>query len=371
MTTILHILGTAQREGTAQARTTQALYQQLHEHYRFAALFLGPPGPLADELRAAGIDSEIIHVRGRWDLSGMWRLWRRLRRHDFDLVHQQLRAHKMLGLLHLATNAPVLLHVCAYIAEPRSVAPEWVRAEGADAVVANSPATARWVRGATPDVISLGVPIRSLPVSRRDPQRLVIGCAARLVPAKGLEYLIRSVAQLLAEFPNLNLEIAGAGPEAPRLEDVARSLGVASAVTFLGWCDDVVETCARWDVYAQPSLAEGFGMTAAEAMMAGLPVVATGAGGLESMVAPEKTGLLVPPADIPALALALRRLLLSPALRAQFGQAGRERAEREFSASKMAASFARVYERLLAGKPIAEDHRGPVKNNSVAAGTQR
>lgn len=348
MKTILHILGTAEAEGAAQARTTQALYGELRDRYRFAALFIGKPGPLAGEMESAGIAAAVISPRGRYDIRSAWRLGQFLRRGEFALVHQQLRSRRVMRAVQWTTRAPLLLHVCSYIAEPLSVQPERIPVDGADAVVANSQIVARWIDGAKPPVIYPGIPVRPRPASRREAGVVRIGCAARLVSTKGIDYLLRAVASLAPECPALRVEIAGVGPDRSRLDSLVRELQIESAVNFLGWQPEVFELSGRWDIYVQPSLAEAFGMAVVEAMMAGLPVIGTTGNGLADVIEQERTGILVAPGDAPALASALRRLLQSPALSKQFGDAGRERAVKEFSAAKMAAGFSKLYEELLA-----------------------
>ena len=96
-----------------------------------------------------------------------------------------------------------------------------------------------------------------------------------------------------------------------------------------------------------PSRSEGFGIVCAEAMAHGKPVVAGAVGGLVNLVEHERTGLLVPPRDPPALRAALERLLADPALRSRLGAAGREKIVAGYSWEKVVAETREVYERAL------------------------
>jgi glycosyltransferase involved in cell wall biosynthesis len=106
---------------------------------------------------------------------------------------------------------------------------------------------------------------------------------------------------------------------------------------------------ADWDVYVQPSLGEPFGIAALEAMAAGLPVVATSAGGLPELVEHGRTGWLIPPCDPSALADRLRSLLIDPGERHRMGIAGHVRARRAFSIDRMIGSISAIYDELLSG----------------------
>jgi len=102
-----------------------------------------------------------------------------------------------------------------------------------------------------------------------------------------------------------------------------------------------------------PSLYEGFSLPAIEAMSCGVAVVATTGGALPEVVGTDgETGLLVPPDDPGALALAIERLLDDPALRARLGAAGRDRVVHRFTWQVTAAGTAECYRAVLAGEPL-------------------
>jgi len=175
-----------------------------------------------------------------------------------------------------------------------------IRIQEADAVIAISNAVARQVVGLQPYVVYPGVHIKqalSHPAATRKRAGIVIGTACRLVPIKGVGHLIRAVTLLRSDFPDVRLEIAGSGPERVALEREVTSLGMDNHVKFLGWQADLMSVLARWDVFALPSLEEGFGIAALEAMAAGLPIVATSVGGIPELIEDGRTGWLVPPGN--------------------------------------------------------------------------
>jgi len=192
------------------------------------------------------------------------------------------------------------------------------------------------------------------PAGAQDPLRarygphLVFACR-QLIPRKGLRFLIRAAALLKPRFPDLRLALAGDGIERADLEALAAELGIAGETTFLGWVpnSDLPAWYRAAAVSVIPSLEEGFGIPAAESMGCGVPVVASDAGGLPEVVQDGVTGRVVPRGDAEALAGAIGELLGDEAKRARMGQAGRERALRQFDWDVSVQQFEALFERLL------------------------
>jgi glycosyltransferase involved in cell wall biosynthesis len=188
-----------------------------------------------------------------------------------------------------------------------------------------------------------GVPDLGL-VSRPSPPAGAIAVVARLDRQKGIDVLLDA----LAEVPDASAVIVGDGPERGALVAQAAALGLSGRVTFLGWRDDVRAQLESVDVLVLPSRYEGLPLVVLEAMLAGVPVVATEVGGLRECIEPERTGVLVPPGDPRALAAALRRLLGDADRRERLAAAAREEAVRRFTAKAMADAYERLYLELLA-----------------------
>jgi glycosyltransferase involved in cell wall biosynthesis len=129
-------------------------------------------------------------------------------------------------------------------------------------------------------------------------------------------------------FPTAWLIIVGGGEQHAELQRLLVNLSLENRITLTGQVDheDVPGYLHSFDVFVVPSLTEreSFGVAAVEASASGLPVIASRIGGLPEVVLDGKTGLLVPPGDVDALAFAISCLLADPALRAQMGQAGRQ-----------------------------------------------
>jgi glycosyltransferase involved in cell wall biosynthesis len=170
----------------------------------------------------------------------------------------------------------------------------------------------------------------------------IVGTLARLDAIKGLDILLRA----LAELPGVTAVLVGEGEERDRLAKLAEALGVAERVLFVGWSEQARDHLTTFDVYVLPSRFEAVSASIIEAMFAGLPVVATNVGGVRDVVVHGETGLLVPPEDPAALARAVRGLLEDPTRRQQMGRAGRARAVERFTAASMAAQYEAVYAEL-------------------------
>jgi len=192
-----------------------------------------------------------------------------------------------------------------------------------------------------------GEPLRDL----RRPGHALLFLTARLDPVKDLETLLRAVAIARRTTP-VQLAIAGDGPEREKLAVLARDLGIADEVAFLGFRDDAVRLYAAADMFVLSSITEGMSLSMLEAMAAGLPVVATNVGGNSQVVREGETGLLVAPRDPAALAAAICRLSTDAGLRSRMGAAGRERVEQHFSLRTTTRRYLAVYERLLAAGPL-------------------
>ena len=166
---------------------------------------------------------------------------------------------------------------------------------------------------------------------------------------KGARYLLEAAALLRDRGVDFHLTFVDR-PGAEMAPGMVRELSLGDRVTFTGRLpvDELVRTHNEASLFVSPSLYEGFGLPAAEAMACGTPVVATTAGAFPEVIADGETGILVPPADARALADAIAALLADPARRAAMGIAGTRRIEEQFSWRVCAVRTAELYEEVLA-----------------------
>lgn len=179
------------------------------------------------------------------------------------------------------------------------------------------------------------------------PVRLMV--VARLDVPKDPFTLLRALAELRSRA--WTLEWIGDGPRRKPAERLAAALGLADRCRFVGTRDDVAERLARASVLVLPTDREGLPLCVLEGMRAGLPVIASAVGGIPEAVLPGRTGLLVPPADAPALGRAIASLLDDPGARERLGAAARCRYEGCFSFAHQHAATLGVYRSLLSAAP--------------------
>jgi len=241
-------------------------------------------GIIADELRnERGLVRALLAVQARWERSNTARADRVV----VPSRYSAAVAHEVYDIPHAKL---------AVVPEPIDLA-DWRRRF----------AEAAGVRATRPTVLSV----------------------ARMYPRKRLEDLLRAAAVLRARIPDVQVRIVGEGPESARLRALHRELGLADAAVLLG--EVTRQTLAveymGAHCFCLPTVQEGFGLAFAEAMAAGLPVVACRAAAVPEIVEDRRTGLLVDPRSPGELAAALETLLTDRKLSEEFGRAAAQRVE--------------------------------------------
>ncbi len=175
----------------------------------------------------------------------------------------------------------------------------------------------------------------------------LIGCVGRLSPEKGHAFLLRALPAIVEAFPRAGCVLAGDGPSRVALEDEARRLEMADRVVFLGHRGDVPAILSALDLFVQPSLYEGFGISLLEAMAARLPIVASRVGGIPGGVDDRVAVFLVRPADASALASAAIALLGDSGRARRYGDAAARLASERHSMASVAARVDALYRQVL------------------------
>ncbi|RZS87399.1 glycosyltransferase involved in cell wall biosynthesis [Motilibacter rhizosphaerae] len=340
---------------------------------------LGEDGPLVPRLRAAGIRVDVRpmaedarglsrdRVGGRLPVASavgtaayVLRLARELRAERPDLVHTNSLKSALYGSLAARlAGVPVVWHARDRVADDYLPGPavRLVRTAARwlpSAVLANSDETLRTLG-------PLRRPARVVPdpyqpsvaaTARGGDGPLVVGMVGRLAPWKGQHVFLEAFAAATAGSAHravlLGTAMFGEDDYVARLHRDVERLGIADRVEFRGFREDVEGELAGFDVLVHASVTpEPFGQVVVEGMAAGLPVVATAAGGPAEIITSERDGLLVAPDDAVALAAALTRLLDDPGLRTRLGSAARARAA-DFAPEVLAPRVLEVYREVLA-----------------------
>jgi glycosyltransferase involved in cell wall biosynthesis len=192
------------------------------------------------------------------------------------------------------------------------------------------------------------------------PERPTLGIVATLRDWKGHDDLFEALARDRTSWREWNVIVIGDGPYRSKLERHLAALRLADQVKFVGQQDDVAPWFQALDLFVLPSWGEeGVPQAIMQAMACGIAVVSTTTGAITEAVDDRVTGLIVAPRDVVALGAALATLRADPALRAQFGAAGRTRALRDFGVARMLDDMDSVFRAVLGHKPPPSSLRSP------------
>jgi len=186
-----------------------------------------------------------------------------------------------------------------------------------------------------------GIDLRRWKKSSLPTRQPVITTVAELSPHKGIRYLIEAMLRV----EKGTLQIVGDGSDREKLESLVKNLSLQRRIKFLGTRRDIPKILQKTTIFCLPSLSESFGLVALEAMASGLPVVASGVGGLTELVEEGQTGYLVSPANSRAIAERVNILLARSALIKNMGQRGYKKAQ-QFGAKKCAEETLKVYKKF-------------------------
>jgi glycosyltransferase involved in cell wall biosynthesis len=175
----------------------------------------------------------------------------------------------------------------------------------------------------------------------------VVGIIARLSAVKGHRYLLKAMKAVLQRFKNAQLFVVGEGEEEKNLRDLARQLGIEKSVNFTKSVLDTGMVLAVIDVFVLPSVEEGLGLAAIEALAAGKAVVASDVGGIYSVVKDNVTGLLVPAKEPENLAEAILRMLEDKELAVRLAANGQRYVRQNFALGDMVKKVEAVYKEAL------------------------
>jgi glycosyltransferase involved in cell wall biosynthesis len=326
-----------------------------------AELICDPAGRLWERAMDAGIKCHPIRIRNAIDLAAGVKLRAILKRERYDVVHfHTSRAHSMAPLARSFGSTLIVTRRMDY--RPNRVFAPYLFNRAVDGVVAISTGVADSLAASGVDrqrvtVVHSGVDCERFrpPTSqeRADSRRalnisdtdFVISAVGALEQRKGHRYLIEAIGVLAARPASSKVKcfIVGQGSIHKVLQGeiaVSRSL---ERIKLLGRVDDPREILWASDVFAMPSLKEGLGVAALEAMASGLPVIASDVGGLREVVKDDSSGFVVPPANAGAIAAAIGRLAESAELRSQMGAAARARVVENYSIETMAARTLALY----------------------------
>ncbi len=323
-------------------------------------------GAVAEWLARDGVGVTVLNVCCKLDLRALTALVRLLRRRRIELLHTHLFHADLAGRLAARlAGVPHLVHT-VHVAEGRFRPWQYAWARAADRWCDRIVCVSKAVRDDHARkthlpprryaVIYNGIDADAYARNARrraelrkqwalGEEEVLLAFVGRLDRQKNVGLFLEAARRLRSDRGDVRAVIAGDGAERAVVEHFLRA-GASSWATWLGQTDDVAGLLSAADVYVQTSRWEGFGLAAAEAMAAGLPVVATAVPGLTEVVEDGLTGLLVDSEAPDSLAGAISRLIRQPQLRDRLGLAGQRRVKQEFSLEANVAAHQCLYEQV-------------------------
>lgn len=295
-------------------------------------------------------------------LAGLWRLWKLLRRQKFDAIITFTHDSNMLGAP-MAWLAGIPVRVGTHLGEIRGMS-RWRKKIHAllvnrgviQVLIAASTRTRQNAieEGTQPgriEVIFNGITPFKSDQGRRDKTRRELGLrendifllsVGRLVFEKGHEFLVEAMSTVIRSRQNIVAGICGAGPLKGQLEQQILRNALENHVRLLGQWDSVQDLLAAADIFVLPSRWEGLPMALLEAMMAGLPVIATRVEGVDEVVEDGVHGLLAPLEDPLAMAEAILQLAGDQQARSRMGAAASLRIASEYTTDRMCENYLKI-----------------------------
>jgi len=340
-----------------------AVRQQFIPH----VVCLKQPGELADELLACGIPTEALGMRSGYDPRGVAGVLRLAGRRPPDLVYSHSNKNEMF-VAHVAQTLFRVPRVCVVHSTPLRTAGERFsplqralmrRASvviGMAAVHRRQLVETEGMDGARTVYIHTGIDEKRFhprvgSESTTFPElacRRVIGMVGTLTRDKGHHLLLDAMPRILETHPDAALVFVGEGPSEPRLRTQIADLRLEQHVVLLGRRAEVSSILRKMDIFVLPSLRETFSVATLEAMATGLPVVVTTVGSMAEMVEDGRTGFLIEPNSVTALADRIAAVLADESVARTVGRAARERVEQAFTLDTMVGAYAQLM-RQLAG----------------------
>ena len=340
------------------------LCRALADSARFHPIVLTQPdSPLGRRLAEGGIETIHFPMRGEFDLRAVFRISRLCSERDIRLIHaHDAHAHSLAWLATMYRPAiPVIvtrrvdfpvggnlfsnlkyrsrrIHFIAISNGVKKVLLDAGVPEARIDVVFSGVDRSRFSH------VGDGSSFKKEYGVRED--EIVIGNVAALTDHKGQRYLIESVPYVMGHYPEARFFIIGEGELLPVLKQLAKETGVEERVVFTGFLSDVGEAYAAMDLFVLSSHLEGLCTSLIDAMLMGVPVVATRAGGVTDVISHGECGLLVEPRNPQALAEAIVRMLKDGDMQRRFSEAGGRRVMEHFTVEKMAAGTVAVYEKI-------------------------
>jgi glycosyltransferase involved in cell wall biosynthesis len=315
---------------------------------------LAPDAPLKDELSGVPKGNFLFsRMRNALDIFSAFELADFARRNNIEIIHAHLaRDYPLAALTARIANKPFVLtrHVLFPLKRLQKYFLKNVRG-----IIAPSNAIAESIKKQnlfSPDKITIiryGIHLKHFSRVEKTPdETFVVGTIGHLAPIKGHDVFVRAAAIVLKKQPNIRFVIVGedklpSGKNRRELEDLIGQLNLKSKIELAGWTDDVRPFLQKFDLFVSAARAEAFGLVIVEAMLYGLPVVATRSEGATEIIEDGTSGILTPNEDAEAMANTILELFEDENERERLNSNARRRVEEHFSLDRMVTKTEEFY----------------------------
>jgi glycosyltransferase involved in cell wall biosynthesis len=366
---VVHLVEELTIGGLEKILTTIVLNLNKKE-YNVSVWCLREGGFFADKLVKEGIDVKILHIFTSRNPLSIFKLYRLLKSHKFDIIHTHAYSAGTIGRISaFLAGVPVIIShnhsVYDYYNKYYHFV-EWLLSLITHRVICISAVVNRFanetqrinarklitILNGIDDVCAvtekrssdlkkeLGIPIN----------HSVIGTIAHLEEHKGHKYLLEAASLLLVSRKDISFLIVGEGTLKGKLKKLCVGLKVEKNVIFAGELSDIPEILSLTDIFVLPSLREGLGLAILEAMVCGKPVIATNVGGIPEIVKNRVSGILVSPRDPEALFRAIDELLNNREMLETMGRNGKKMCSERFNSKTMLGKIEDLYDSLHSEK---------------------
>ncbi len=352
---IIHILPELGLGG-AERLLVDVLKFSDRKKYEFKVFCLLRGGGFQVELEKMGVSVEVFGKKSKLGWGLLKNLRRRLREEQPEIVHTHLFAGDAWGKLAARwAKVPVIISTEHNLNLDEGKTKRWIKIltyKWTAKVIAVSKAVAEYARecyklpAEQVEVVHNGIDMQRFQYKEpgMDGARPIFGCVGRLEEQKGQKFLIKAFSDVVAKYPRAELWLAGVGSRRWQLEKQATRLGLSHNVKFLGQRLNIAELLGELDFFVLPSLWEGLGIAAMEAMARGLPVIASKVDGLRELINDGEDGLLVEPAKANMLAEKMLELADKAYLARTLSHKARLKAETYFDIKKTVEKYSEIYQ---------------------------
>jgi glycosyltransferase involved in cell wall biosynthesis len=366
MKTILHLIDTT-GPGGAETVFTNLLRELQQTEFRNVVVLRGE-GWVAEQVRSLGVTPHFIDSKGSFNLGYIKVLRRLIMDEGVDLIHSHLLGSNVYGaLVALICRKPMIatFHGAVDVAAGE----RFLRAKfsiigfGASAIVcvskrlqdelaARSPLPARKLEliynGVDPGQFCKASASGLKEELGLSPESTLVVSIGNIRPAKGYEYLVDAAFKMAMLDPNVHFVVVGHHRAAlfDKLKEKVAQASEQPRLHWLGFRQDVAVILRQADIFLLPSISEGFSISTVEAMMSGVPVIATRSGGPEEIILNDETGKLIPIKDSDAIVSAIQGLK-DPAVRSRLAEQGQKNAQSRFGLASMLLAYQKLYQRFI------------------------